>query len=163
MTRLATVRRSFPTFVLIVRPFAGIGRSRRRIWGAVLTTLVAIAVPPLWWALQLSGLPDIGEPFDAAAFRAFTIPDDRNAYREYGQAAALLKAWKPSLTMRPQQVEVFTPWSKVAVEVRQWADVNRDALALFRRGTERPKRSAHPEVPGRSLRAVGHVRATSEF
>ena len=49
MTRLATVRRSFPTSVLIAAPFRWIGRSRRRIWGAVLATLVAIAVPPLWW------------------------------------------------------------------------------------------------------------------
>jgi hypothetical protein len=145
MTRLGTVRRSFPTFMLIVAPFRWIGRSRRRIWGAVLATLVAIAVPPLWWALQLTGLPDIGEPFDAAAFRTFTIPDDRNAYRLYGEAAALLKPWEPSSKTTFHPLDGVTPWSNVAVEVRQWADLNREALALYRRGTERP--DALGEIP----------------
>ena len=50
-----------------------------------------IAIPPLWWATQLLGLPDIGEPFDVKAFQAFTIPDDRNAFVLYRQAMAVLK------------------------------------------------------------------------
>jgi hypothetical protein len=95
MTRLGTLRRSFPTVMLIGAPFRWIGRSRRRIWGTVLATAVAIAVPPLWWALQLTGLPDIGEPFDAAAFRAFTIPDERNAYRELsGWLCSRVRVWR---------------------------------------------------------------------
>ena len=40
---------------------------------------------------QLIGLPDVGDPFDVAAFRAFTIPDDRNAFVLYRRAATLLK------------------------------------------------------------------------
>jgi hypothetical protein len=164
MTRLATVRRSFPTLMLIAAPFRWIGRSRRRIWGAVLATLVAIAVPPLWWELQLTGLPDVVQPFDAAAFRAFTIPDDRNAYREYGEAAALLKPWKPAATIAPQKVDAVTPWSTVAVEVRQWADLNREALTLFRRGTERPDAlGAVPKFRGEHFEEWEMYRALQTF
>ena len=76
MTRLAGVRRSFPTLTM---PFRWIGRSRRRIWVARLTLLAMIVGPPVWWTIQLLGLPDIGDPFDVQAFRAFAIPDDRNA------------------------------------------------------------------------------------
>jgi hypothetical protein len=35
----------------------------------------------IWWLISLSGLPDIGDPFDVAAFRAFRVPDDENALR----------------------------------------------------------------------------------
>ena len=45
----------------------------------------------LWWAAQLWGLPDIGDPFDVASFHAQTIPDDRNAFVLYRQAAARFK------------------------------------------------------------------------
>jgi hypothetical protein len=45
----------------------------------VIAVLAIIASPSLSWLLQLTGLPDIGEPFDVAAFRAFKVPDDRNA------------------------------------------------------------------------------------
>jgi CubicO group peptidase (beta-lactamase class C family) len=34
----------------------------------------------IWRLTSLNGLPDIGEPFDVAAFSAFNIPDDQNAF-----------------------------------------------------------------------------------
>ena len=34
----------------------------------------------IWWLTSLNGLPDIGDPFDVAAFRAFSVPDDQNAF-----------------------------------------------------------------------------------
>ena len=37
------------------------------------------------------GLPDIGDPFDVEAFRSITIPDDRNAFVLYRQAADRLR------------------------------------------------------------------------
>ena len=52
--------------------------------------LALFASPPLWWATQLIGLPDIGDPFDAEKFRASPVPDDRNAFVLYSRAAALL-------------------------------------------------------------------------
>ena len=91
MTRLASLRRSFPTVRLIVAPFRWIGKSRRRLWCVVLVVLTIVAGPPLWWATQLWGLPDIGDPFDVAAFQIMTIPDDRNAFVLYRQAAGFFK------------------------------------------------------------------------
>src|SRR5215467_8790935 len=48
----------------------------------VLTACVAVAATALaiWWLNSLNGLPDIGDPFDVAAFRAFRVPDDQNAF-----------------------------------------------------------------------------------
>ena len=34
----------------------------------------------VWVRNSLNGLPDIGDPFDVAAFRAFSVPDDQNAF-----------------------------------------------------------------------------------
>ncbi len=76
MTRLATLRRSFPTLMVLGAPLRWIGKSRRRIWGMALLMAVMLASPPLWWAMQLIRLPGIGDPFDVAVFRAFTIPDE---------------------------------------------------------------------------------------
>ncbi len=93
MTRLATLGRSFPTFTA---PFRWITRSRRRIWTVLLFALALVAAPPLWWVTQLVGLPDIGDPFDVAAFRALAIPDERNAYRLYEQALRAANLWPSS-------------------------------------------------------------------
>ena len=41
---------------------------------------VAAAALAIWWLTSLNGLPDIGDPFDVAAFRAFSVPDDQNAF-----------------------------------------------------------------------------------
>ncbi len=139
MTRLASLHRSFPTVRLIVAPFRWIGRSRRRIWCTVVILLAIPAAPSLWWAVQLWGLPDIGDPFDVAAFRASTIPDDRNAYVLYRQAAALVKPRNQVLQQwGMNNGEIYNRWSKAAPEVRHWADENRQALALYRQGAERP-------------------------
>jgi hypothetical protein len=138
MTRLASLRRSFPTVRLIVAPFRWIGKSRRRIWCVVLILLAMVAAPALWWATQLWGLPDIGDPFDVVAFWASTIPDDRNAYVLYRQAETVLEPWEPYRKTAGNKVNMLASWSKAVPELRRWAEENREALALFRQGTERP-------------------------
>src|SRR6516165_5125077 len=48
----------------------------------VLAACIAVAamVLAIWWLNSLNGLPDIGDPFDVAAFRAFRLPDEQNAF-----------------------------------------------------------------------------------
>src|SRR5438270_10384450 len=48
----------------------------------VLASCLAIGATALaiWWLTSLNGLPDIGDPFDVAAFRALRIPDEQNAF-----------------------------------------------------------------------------------
>ena len=97
-----------------------------------------IAVPPLWWSIQLVGLPDIGEPFDVEAFRAFRIPDDRNAFVLYRQAADRLKPLDVSGKSKDEPIDLHARWSGADPDVRRWVEENREAMELFRRGTERP-------------------------
>ncbi len=139
MTRLASLKRSFPTFRLMTAPIRWIGKSRRRIGTTILVMLAILASPPLWWATQLWGLPDIGAPFDVAAFQAMSIPEDRNAFVIYRQADARLKPWERDARFRGHaRVDMAAPWPKAHPSFRQWATENREALALFRQGTERP-------------------------
>ncbi len=138
MTHLANLRRSFPTVWLIVAPVRWIGKSRRRIWCSILTLLVIIAAPPIWWATQLSGLPDIGDPFDVNAFREMTIPDDRNAFVLYRQAAAVLKLLRTPEGSEHRPINYSARWSEAKPEDRRWLEENRETLALYRQGAERP-------------------------
>jgi hypothetical protein len=137
MTRLAGLKRSFPTFVSMAVPFRWIARSRRRVCCAGLIVVSMLTAPPLWWMTQLVGLPDIGDPFDVAVFRAQTIPDDRNAFVLYREA---VKQYKPlkSPDTSGQPVDVDADWSTAGSTVRRWVETNRDALALYRRAADRP-------------------------
>ena len=110
-------------------------KSRRRIWAACLTLLAMIAVPPLWWATQLLGLPDIGEPFDVKAFQAFTIPSDRNAFVLYRQAMAVLKPMRTS-----SQVNWLARWSKAGPGLRRWVEANRAPWPCIARRPSGPTR-----------------------
>src|SRR5262249_30521839 len=112
--------------------------SRRRVLCMVLVVLSMAAAPPLWWAVQLIGLPDIGDPFDVAAFRSTTIPDDRNAFVLYRRAVASYKVLKWSDASTSIPLDLDTQWTTAAPEVRRWAELNREALDLFRRGADRP-------------------------
>ena len=133
--RYSLFRRSFPTPFLIV---GSLTKTRRRIWCLSAVLLAIVAGPALWWAMQLNGLPDVGDPFDVAAFRAFTIPDDRNAFVLYRQAAALLDANVVSLKTVRGKVDWFSRWSEADPQIRRWLEANREALALYRQGALRP-------------------------
>jgi hypothetical protein len=139
MTRTATLHRNFPTlWWLTTAPWLWLVKSRRRIWGLVAVLLAMIAGPPLWWVMQLVGLPDIGEPFDVEGFSSARIPDDQNAFVLYRQAAALLKPLKQADTSKAPRVDVLLGWSKAAPEVRRWVEENGGVLALYRQASERP-------------------------
>ena len=138
MTSPSETRRGFPTFHLMAKPIRWICKSRRRLYTVALVLLAMAAVPPLWWATQLLGLPDIGEPFDVSAYQASTIPDDQNAFVLYNGAAAILKPISEFQKGTIQQVELNTRWSKASPGVQRWAEENQAALSLLRRGSEKP-------------------------
>jgi hypothetical protein len=94
---------------------------------------------------SLIGLPDIGEPFDVAAFRSFRIQDDQDAVVLLRQAAAKL----PKLPSVPMEVIRRGPtvgWSQADPKLREWAEANRHALELFRQATDRSDGIPHPSV-----------------
>ncbi len=135
MTPVAVFRRSFPTPVLI---FRWITKTRRRVYSILVVLLGILAAPPLWWEAQLIGLPDVGDPFDVAAFRSRTIPDDRNAFVLYNQAAAQVKPILGYFKRPKTSDELFARWSKADEDIRRLLAENREALVIFRQGTERP-------------------------
>jgi hypothetical protein len=92
----------------------------------VLAACVAVAalVLAIWWLNSLNGLPDIGDPFDVAAFRTFRLPDDRNAFTFFR------RAWK---SIEP----IYGGgWSETNPEFRAFVEANRPAVELFIKGAE---------------------------
>jgi hypothetical protein len=135
MTLASTLRRNFPTLRYVVAPFRWFFGSRRRVLSAAAVLLAMIAAPPLWWAVQLLGLPDIGTPFDVRGFRSFAIPDGRNAFVLYRKAARLLKPIESSNGPVPR-FDSRRPDADQALH--QWLDENREAMEIYRLGSDQP-------------------------
>ena len=103
----------------------------------VICLVIAATALTIWWLTSLNGLPDIGEPFDVAAFLAFRVPDDQNAF------TYLRRANEKLIPLRGQKAAVGTnpgdrnfSWSSASPMWREWAEVNREAFELFRRGAQ---------------------------
>ncbi len=138
MATTSGLRQSFPTLRLLAAPFRWFFRSRRRVMAALAILLGLFATPFIWWTVQLAGLPDIGDPFDVAEFRAMTIPDERNAYVLYRRAAERLRPLDLSAWSRLPGRKLNARWSEADPLLRKSVEENRAALELFRQGSERP-------------------------
>ena len=103
-------------------------RPGRLVVGLAALALAGSTAFLTWWTTTLMGLPDVGDPFDVAAFER-PILDDSNAFVLYKQAAATLPKEPPNLT---------GDWNTAGPAERQWLESSRDALETWRRGTERP-------------------------
>jgi hypothetical protein len=105
---------------------------------------VAASAFAIWWLNSLNGLPDIGDPFDVAAFRSFSVPDDQNAFtfvRRANEKLTPLRGWRQSKGTGPD--DPISAWSIANPKLREWARENREALELFLQGADRPD-AAHP-------------------
>src|SRR4051794_15577150 len=120
---------------ILTSPLVWLERTRGR-WrlalAALYTLILAVAGLLTWRAFSLNGLPDVGDPFDAEAFEDVAIPDDRNAFRLYERASAMLKQL-PSAEVRAGSLRNHD-WATAAPEIRAWVEQNRGALDLFVRG-----------------------------
>jgi hypothetical protein len=104
---------------------------------------VAASAFAIWWLNSLNGLPDIGDPFDVAAFRAFRVPDDQNAFAFLRRAHEKLTPPRGWDGERPYPDDPKFSWSIANPKLREWAGENREALELFLQGADRPDAS-HP-------------------
>jgi hypothetical protein len=105
---------------------------RRPVAVIILIMLALCAAVMTWQYTSLRGLPDIGDPFDVAAFSAIQVRDEDNAYVLYRQAAAKLR----------DKDRVFSrDWATASEADKQWLEENREALELWKLGTERPDAS----------------------
>ncbi len=124
---------------LILAPIRTIERARgwRRLgllglYGLIVLGLLAF----LWRRSQLARLPDVGETFGAAASRLGRVPDDRNAFIPYRQAAHRVRL------MTDAEGDSFSDanlnWSRSDATLRRWVADNDQAISLMCAGTERP-------------------------
>jgi hypothetical protein len=109
--------------------------------GLAIGLLIVAAVLEIYRGAILIGLPDVGDPFDVAAFYAFQVPADQDAM-------VLLREAEQKLTRMPSipnSVRRLGPvWSKAEPEIRDWAAANRPVLEMFRQASERRDAVVHP-------------------
>jgi hypothetical protein len=124
-----------------------LGRHRKAL--AVVLLALFLATPCVWWATQLWGLPDIGDPFDVAAFEAEHVPDDRNAFRWYRDAATMAEVlWTRFQNSNTSDEFINEPdnWQQATPAWRDLLAQSGEALKLWRIGSEKPDaRYDHPD------------------
>jgi hypothetical protein len=110
-------------------------------------TLAASALA-IWWLTSLNGLPDIGDPFDVEAFRAFSVPNDRNAFTFLRRAQGKLTPLR-GLTSGPGAApgDLKFSWSIANPMWREWAGANREAFELFLQAADQPDASQRAGDP----------------
>src|SRR5262249_54452871 len=88
-------------------------------------------------------LPDIGDPFDVAAFRSLSVARDRDAFAYFRRAREKLSS-SPQLKSGVRDALLAGGWSKTDPRLRRWVEANRPALELYLRGAEQTDGIAHP-------------------
>ncbi|HEV3121847.1 MAG TPA: hypothetical protein VGY53_08100, partial [Isosphaeraceae bacterium] len=136
-------------------------KGRKRIALAFLYMLVLLFATLLAWrAASLNGLPDVGEPFDRTALERINISEPENAFTFYRQAIARLKRLSAA---EARLAGTFQPWGKAPDAARDWLERNREALALWRQGTERSEAVLVPPSALRFETDLGAVEQLGTF
>ena len=138
MTPTSTLSRNFPTLRYLAAPFRWLFGSRRRMLTAAAVLAAMIAAPPVWWLNATARPARHRRPVRHEGVPASRIPDDRNAFVLYRQAADRLKPLITSSKAQEQAINLQAPWSQADPAVHRWVEGNREAMAPFRQGTERP-------------------------
>ncbi len=123
LERASTTRGSL-LLKIVLSPFRAIENTHgwRRLGVLIGYVLIAFAIGAfLWRQTRIASLPDVGEPFDTAAYRsAARVPDDRNAFVLYRQAALHYRQ------MTNAEGESFSnanfEWSRSDAIFRSWVD-----------------------------------------
>lgn len=145
MTRLATQRRA-AGYVLAPLVWVERVKGRKRLALLALYGLFALLVGSLIWrATSLRTLPDLGEPFDVAAFQAYRVPPEEDAFTLYRQAVAAYIFSAETQDYARMWAFNRGGWSQASPALREWVEQNRDALKLWRQGTDRIR--AMPDPP----------------
>ena len=86
------------------------------------------------------GLPDVGDPFDVEAFRAFRVDPDQDSF-------VLFRKAQERLTRMPfvdGKAGLIWSWSKTTPKRRDWVNANRPVLELFLTAADRPDGIPNP-------------------
>src|SRR4051794_35272117 len=109
---------------VLLAPLLWLERARGRKRRALLLAYAAVGLVVgllTWRAVSLNGLPEVGDPFDVAAFESVRVPDDRNAFVLYRQAVAQWKRTAGTSDLAtPSRGDATGGWSKASPAVRAW-------------------------------------------
>lgn len=95
---------------------------------------------------MLVEVPAIPEPFDVDEFIKWEIPESQNAFSDYRQAGELMEQLlKTGLTAGEAKVDeppdfqviIDKGWPDAGTTVKDWLELNRAALLIWRKGTEK--------------------------
>jgi hypothetical protein len=131
-------RASTPSWQTRIRRWAA-RRARQLLTAVLIVTVIlvlAVCAVVLRRATCLIGLPDVGDPYDVAAFRAFRVPEDQDAFALFRQAAGKVPPL-PDLPMAARRAGATVAWSQADPALRAWLEANRQALGLFQQGALR--------------------------
>ncbi len=110
------------------------------IWVLVIG-LMLLMLPFGIRTVMLAGVPAMAEPFDVAEFVKWDVPAKEDAFTEYRQAAELRSRIVPPLPAGFDHDKLDAVWTKEWSEadepLKQWLDSHREALTVWRRGTEK--------------------------
>ena len=112
----------------------------RGVWGFGLLML-ALMTPLLVRTWFLSQVPDIGDPFDVAAFcKSMKVPLENDARTAYRNAATTYFMERKSHYERPGDIELATAWRegwhKADDTVKDWVATHEASLLAWKRATE---------------------------
>ena len=113
----------------------------RGVWGCGLVAL-ALVTPFFVRAWFLSQVPDIGDPFDVAAFcKSMEVPPEHDARTAYRNAARKYHGEQMSPYERPSDGELTTVglegWHKADDTVKDWVATHEASLLEWKQVTER--------------------------
>jgi hypothetical protein len=112
-------------------------RGRKRLALVVFYCIVVCAIGlMLWRQSRLAGLPDVGDPVDAAPLYALRVPDEQNAFVLYAKASA--KAHRDSAIEKRLLGGTYAWPAAADTEGIAFLAANEEALSLWREGCERP-------------------------
>jgi len=115
----------------VVRFFA-----RPKIAIPLIVVMLLITAPFVYRNYRINQLPDIDHPFDLESFLNFEVPDEENAYVEYMQAEKKLVAFKGDSEILEKALH--EGWAKTPQDLKDWLSDNREALEIWKKGTEKP-------------------------
>ena len=92
----------------------------------------------LYRTYRISSIPDIGDPFDVAAFEAIVVPASDNAAEIYAAADVMLVRGRGKYPSEDLDRVFESGWCDATEGIQKWLTENEPALDKWRRGTELP-------------------------
>src|ERR1700678_580214 len=136
-----TMQREPVLVTIALAPLRAIERTRgwRRLGLLALYSVIALVVGAfLWRRAQIAAVPDVGEPFDLAAFRSpARVPDERNAFAAYRLAAERFRDMTKAEGLSFGKASLA--WTRADAIMRGWVAENDEAISLLIGGSARPE------------------------